>query len=230
MKHQECLLYALPYSGAVLLFAPKAILQGIYATYYGMSLTSIASVIFITRVFDAVADVFVGRYADRIFIKHGSIKAIIAVGALLLYIAGYFLYIPPDNITLVYFLCWSVVFYLGWTLFDIPHQAWASRLARETTEKSKIFGYRTAVGYSGITIFYVIPLLPFFDTTSVTPETLKWSVISSGVIFFPALYFCIKNVPYQLQHTVVSDQDKICLLYTSPSPRDQRGSRMPSSA
>ena len=29
----------------------------------------------------------------------------------------------------------------------------------------------------------------------------------------------------------VLDKDgKICLLYTSPSPRDQRGSRMPSSA
>ena len=27
-----------------------------------------------------------------------------------------------------------------------------------------------------------------------------------------------------------SDAVKICLLYTSPSPRDQRGSRMPSSA
>ena len=26
------------------------------------------------------------------------------------------------------------------------------------------------------------------------------------------------------------DQDGVCLLYTSPSPRDQRGSRMPSSA
>ena len=26
------------------------------------------------------------------------------------------------------------------------------------------------------------------------------------------------------------DNDKACLLYTSPSPRDQRGSRMPSSA
>ena len=25
-------------------------------------------------------------------------------------------------------------------------------------------------------------------------------------------------------------EDKVCLLYTSPSPRDQRGSRMPSSA
>ena len=28
----------------------------------------------------------------------------------------------------------------------------------------------------------------------------------------------------------VSDELSVCLLYTSPSPRDQRGSRMPSSA
>ena len=30
--------------------------------------------------------------------------------------------------------------------------------------------------------------------------------------------------------SVKNDLDNICLLYTSPSPRDQRGSRMPSSA
>ena len=29
---------------------------------------------------------------------------------------------------------------------------------------------------------------------------------------------------------VLASRKKICLLYTSPSPRDQRGSRMPSSA
>ena len=29
---------------------------------------------------------------------------------------------------------------------------------------------------------------------------------------------------------LLQDGDEICLLYTSPSPRDQRGSRMPSSA
>ena len=31
-------------------------------------------------------------------------------------------------------------------------------------------------------------------------------------------------------HTVTPDSHDSCLLYTSPSPRDQRGSRMPSSA
>ena len=31
-------------------------------------------------------------------------------------------------------------------------------------------------------------------------------------------------------HLLVEARDHICLLYTSPSPRDQRGARMPSSA
>ena len=32
------------------------------------------------------------------------------------------------------------------------------------------------------------------------------------------------------KHSVATPLSKYCLLYTSPSPRDQRGSRMPSSA
>ena len=35
---------------------------------------------------------------------------------------------------------------------------------------------------------------------------------------------------YVLNPGVILSRDKDCLLYTSPSPRDQRGSRMPSSA
>ena len=43
----------------------------------------------------------------------------------------------------------------------------------------------------------------------------------------------IENIDQQLQQLVKTsnaEQLVICLLYTSPSPRDQRGSRMPSSA
>ena len=62
--------------------------------------------------------------------------------------------------------------------------------------------------------------------------------------FQPAPFFASKNRAfwilqlagwggYFLLRTVVAvanDQPMDCLLYTSPSPRDQRGSRMPSSA
>ena len=43
----------------------------------------------------------------------------------------------------------------------------------------------------------------------------------------------ISNLSGQLESCVIDDghgNRKNCLLYTSPSPRDQRGSRMPSSA
>ena len=38
------------------------------------------------------------------------------------------------------------------------------------------------------------------------------------------------NLFFDLQNFKLSPEDIDCLLYTSPSPRDQRGSRMPSSA
>ena len=46
----------------------------------------------------------------------------------------------------------------------------------------------------------------------------------------------VGDVPVGSEHPIVvqsminEDTLDICLLYTSPSPRDQRGSRMPSSA
>ena len=54
-----------------------------------------------------------------------------------------------------------------------------------------------------------------------------------------SLYLAFENIVYQYDESTkvleeyieFGDQrDNICLLYTSPSPRDQRGSRMPSSA
>ena len=49
---------------------------------------------------------------------------------------------------------------------------------------------------------------------------------------------CMERINYTLLENIVDGEAnivregnvKICLLYTSPSPRDQRGSRMPSSA
>ena len=43
----------------------------------------------------------------------------------------------------------------------------------------------------------------------------------------------VKNEIYKIlsgRATFIGQWPDICLLYTSPSPRDQRGSRMPSSA
>ena len=45
-----------------------------------------------------------------------------------------------------------------------------------------------------------------------------------------ALINSYKVAEYALYEGEKNERSRICLLYTSPSPRDQRGSRMPSSA
>ena len=59
-------------------------------------------------------------------------------------------------------------------------------------------------------------------------SAFKNRLIGSSILIIAAIVFLPDLLDGQKQ--VVKDEFKACLLYTSPSPRDQRGSRMPSSA
>ena len=48
----------------------------------------------------------------------------------------------------------------------------------------------------------------------------------TGLLLMTSIYLSLGEVGFQ----ILGIQPIGCLLYTSPSPRDQRGSRMPSSA
>ena len=63
-----------------------------------------------------------------------------------------------------------------------------------------------------------------------TPKNrLKFTSIS-GFAILTALA-TVSTASAQIQTSeIIEGDDGVCLLYTSPSPRDQRGSRMPSSA
>ena len=70
----------------------------------------------------------------------------------------------------------------------------------------------------------VFILLIFFIVTSVFVKTPgidpKKPVANTGQSWNPGIMIAVDS----------NNEIWICLLYTSPSPRDQRGSRMPSSA
>lgn len=65
--------FALPLIGVMLLVAPViAVLGGIYAKHFGLSLKSIAAVMLAAKIFDAVTDPLIGCYSDRWRLKTGS--------------------------------------------------------------------------------------------------------------------------------------------------------------
>ena len=133
--------YIAPHMAIIWLMQPLPIIQGIYAKYYGLSLTAIATAILIARVFDAVTDPVIGLCVDRYFDRHQTRKPFMVIGSLLFSVSAYFLYVPPDNVSALYFAICFMAMTLAWTLFEIPHIAWANDIAVDSHEKTTIYGF-----------------------------------------------------------------------------------------
>ena len=187
--------YAIPRIAVASLFAPINIVQGIYAKHYDLALTTIALVILSVRLFDAFTDPLIGYLSDRAYLKSGTRKPFMAVGALIMTASGYLLYSPPDDVSALYFTLWFLAFYLGFTLFEIPHLAWGGEISTDSHAKTQTYNLRTATAFSGMVLFYSIPLLPIWESREITPQTLHFSATVSALLMLPLLYLCLKKVP-----------------------------------
>ena len=223
-----CVSSVLPVVCTAWLIAPIGVVQGVYAKYFGLPLSTIAIVILCARLFDAISDPLVGFYSDRFYQRYGTRIPFIVIGGVLFVISSYFLYVPYQIDTYLnvssgslvnfppvsaeYFLFWFFAFFLTWTLFEIPHMAWVGDLAPMPEDKAKVYSFRSAAQFVGMLIFYAVPMLPIFGTMNITPETLKISVIISGacMALFLVLFVRIfsEGKIYRLENLCVSNMHR----------------------
>ena len=204
----KSLVYALPLVGMTLLTIPiAAVLGGIYAKYFGLSLTAIGTVMLVARLFDAFTDPLIGFYSDQRRVKTGSRKPFMLVGAIALAPCSYFLFVPHEGVSIAYFTFWYLAFYLALTIFIIPYLAWANEFTATSEEKTLVFSVMAVVGQVSGALFYVLPLLPFFATTEVTPEILKISVFLGIGFLVPGLFLALKVVPNGPAHVPLPTLD-----------------------
>ena len=195
LPSQQTIAYSAPVVITCWLLTPVGLIQGIYAKYYGLPLTVIAAVVFAARLFDAISDPLIGIFSDRYRARGGSRKPFVLCGALLFITSAYFFYVPGETVAAPYFLIAFILFYFSYTLFEVPHLTWGSELSDKPRQRTQIFSTRAAASYGGLILFYSVPLLPFFETKDITPETLKYSVTAAGLLMLPAIFYCMRSVP-----------------------------------
>ena len=99
------------------------------------------------------------------------------------------------------------------------------RVSRSSALASKATGFPIAKIAAKLAIGYSLDELSNDITGGLTPAS-----------FEPTIDYVVTKIPkftfekFPGANSTLTTQMKSCLLYTSPSPRDQRGSRMPSSA
>ncbi|MBY0418228.1 MAG: MFS transporter [Pararheinheimera sp.] len=182
----------LPFIIGLMMFSLN-VLPGIYAKQYQIPLTVISLVIVIVRLTDIVTDLIVGYLSDRYYTKSGTRLPFIVSGIFLTCLSYWFLFMPQQGVSVSYFATWSILFYLGITLYAIPYAAIAGEQAKDARQRTSLYGYKSTGTYCGIIAFLCIPLLPIFASTSVTIDTMNFSAIIAVCLSVPALFIFLYN-------------------------------------
>ncbi len=167
--------FALPSFQTPLVQGPAgSIVPTLYGTEFGLNLALVGTALFISRAIDAVIDPLIGYLSDNTRSRIGRRKPWLIASALISMISVYFLYIPPNHPQFAYFLFWIVAAFIGWSVGEIPLQAWGAEISRSYTERTRVFTFRIVAAQLGGFAFFLLPLLPIFPTTAITPQTIRF--------------------------------------------------------
>lgn len=137
------------------------VLPNHYAAEFGVPLATLGALLLGARLVDALADPFIGRWADGWFARSATQVLLICAGAALVLAAGFRgLFFPPvDGSTAI--LVWCAVLlavtYLSYSVLAVVHQAWGARLGGDEGQRARIVSWREGLALVGVLVASVLP-------------------------------------------------------------------------
>ncbi len=154
-------LLALPLAFAAL---PLYVLLPLYySTHYAVSLAALGSLLLAARLFDAVADPFIGRYIDKLLMRERRSALMQATAAAVVMIAGFVALWWAPKLAQALQLAWLAfaltLTYLAYSFLTVLHQSWGTQLSAVATEQSRISAFREGAALVGVMTASVLPSL-----------------------------------------------------------------------
>ncbi len=187
-------LVELPVGGAMNVMS---LFLGFHYASLGVSLTQIGAILMVARLLDVLIDPAVGLLSDRTRNTFGRRKTWVAAGVPIFVIACWQLYVPPAEVTALYFATWLVLFWLGFSMINIPYYAWGAELSGDYHERTRITTWRTIFGTLGAFAFLAIPAIrqQFFGVGGQPGQVLAM-VAGIALVTVPAfVVMAVMNVP-----------------------------------
>ncbi len=154
------LAYGLPGLSLAVLGLPAIVyLPSYYGDELGISLALVGLVLLVARLWDVVTDPLVGWLSDRFGTPLGWRRPWILIGAPLLLLGVWKLFIPADGVGAGYLLGWALVGYLGWTLVSLPYNAWGAEISPDYHQRARITGSREGFIIAGTVLAVMVPAL-----------------------------------------------------------------------
>ena len=150
------------------------------------------------RIFDSITDPIMGFISDNTKSKWGRRRQYVFIGALTMGVSFIIMWqLFLDNgvdYNFVYFLMWSLVFYLGLTIFGVPYVAMGYEMSNDFHERTQIMAVAQWIGQWAWVIapwFWVVMYDPiWFESAEVAVRELAVWVGIACMIFaiIPAIF------------------------------------------
>lgn len=196
-----------------IMFAFNNLLLLYYNQVLGVSATSVATILAIATVIDAISDPLMGAFSDRMKGQLGRRHLLMYIGAVPLGIMMFFMFSPPaflTNTQLVGWLFFSVVgLRLALTVFHVPWVALAMELSSDYAERTEIIVWRLVSGWIGGVAFsfgmytFVFAGSEVFPQGQLNPDSYPDFAVIAGLL---VTFWCLatahltrREIPYLLQ-------------------------------
>jgi glycoside/pentoside/hexuronide:cation symporter, GPH family len=130
-----------------------------FASHVGLDLALVGAAFFIVRMIDIPVDGLLGLFMDKTKTPWGRYRAWTIAGAPVLMAGVCTMFFAPPSVGLVYLVIGLLAVYLGQSMLDLSHRAWAVTLAPAYNDRSRVFGVLTAVGLCGGASIIFIPVI-----------------------------------------------------------------------
>ena len=144
---------------AALVVGVSIFLQPYIAVHLGVGLTMVGLAWGAVRLIDIPIEPILGVSMDRTRTRLGRYRVWMLIGAPILMLGVYLLFMAPKGIGMPYLIGGLLVMYLGISILSLSHSAWGAVLATHYDERSRLFGILAAVGVLGSLVVLAIPAL-----------------------------------------------------------------------
>jgi GPH family glycoside/pentoside/hexuronide:cation symporter len=183
--------------------AALAIFMVVLTQDYGISPILWGVLFFLPRIFDAFTDPLMGFISDNTRSIWGRRRQYVLLGAVVMgfsFALLWQMYIEDGaSYNFTYFLIWSLVFYLGLTIFSVPYVAMGYEMSDDFHERTNIMAVAQSIGQWAWVIapwFWVVMYNDnWFGVTTETTRTLGiWvAVICALLAMVPAFFIRSKS-------------------------------------
>ena len=155
----------------IITFAAPAVVLGSYAvafsvylpqyfaSHIGISTALVGVILFVVRFIDIWFDPLIGVAIDRTRTRVGRYRFWMLLGAPIFAVAAFMIYMAPQGISVPYAIFWLLVFYAGTSIMSLSHTSWASVIAPTYDQRSRLFGWMSAIGVVGAAVVLLLPYL-----------------------------------------------------------------------